>query len=80
MSVVISAQTAEFKKGLDNANNKLSGFTSGLTKIGGAIAGAFAIQKVASFGLEISKLAGEAQGVKNAFDKLPGSTQVLKAS
>jgi 3-methyladenine DNA glycosylase Tag len=38
---------------------------------------AFGVQQVASFAFEVAKLAGEAEGVKAAFDKLPNSVQLL---
>ncbi len=77
MTVVIDGQTAEFKKSMDQISGKLSGFQSGLGKIAGLAGGAFAVGAVAKFGLEVSKLAGEAVGVQAAFDRLPNHVGVM---
>ena len=76
--VEISARLDKFMKQIDGAskkvqtsfqkvNNKLSSAFKGL---GGVIAGAFAVEKIAAFTLEAVKLASVAEGVKKAFDRL----------
>ena len=77
VSVIINAQVAELGKDLKGAQSELRSFTNGITKLAGTLGVAFGIQQVSSFALEVSKLAGEAQGVKAAFDRLPGSVRVL---
>lgn len=77
MAVQISANTAEFNRALSNTQKNLSSFTSGITKIAGTLGVAFGVQQVASFAIEVSKLAGEAEGVRAAFERLPESTKLL---
>lgn len=78
LAIQIAANTAEFNKSLSRTEGNFKSFTSGLTKIGATLGVAFGIQQVASFAFEISKLAGEAEGVKAAFDKLPDSVRLLE--
>jgi hypothetical protein len=78
LAVQIAANTAQFNAGLKSAQSQFSSFTNGITKIAGTIGAAFGVQQVVSFGLEISKLAGEAEGVRAAFDRLPDSVRVLQ--
>jgi hypothetical protein len=73
----ISANSSELRTNLDRAQNNIKNFTSKLTSIAGAVGVAFGVQEVLNFGLEISKLAGEFDGVQNAFKKLPASTKLL---
>lgn len=77
MAVQIAANTAEFNKALAATNKGISGFTSNITKVAGVLGAAFGVQQVASFALEISKLAGEAVGVEAAFGRLRNSTKLL---
>lgn len=85
MSVRISAQTQELQQGLEKAGgtiNKFQNQFSGMGGLGGAIAGAFAVGSVLSFGREIITLNGQVQGVKYAFDKLnqPGLLDQLRTA
>lgn len=77
MAVQISANTAEFNKSLSATQNNLKSFTSGVSKIAGSLGVAFGVQQVASFTLEVAKLAGEAEGVRAAFERLPESTKLM---
>ena len=76
--VEISARLDKFTKQIDGAskkvqtsfqkvNNKLSSAFKGL---GGVIAGAFAVEKIAAFTLQAVKLAAEAEGVARAFSRI----------
>lgn len=78
VSVIINAQTAALGKDLKGATSKIDSFTGEVKKLGAVIGGAFAIQQVADFTLEVVKLSGEAKGVKAAFDRLPDSIKVLE--
>lgn len=77
MAVQIAANTAEFNKALQKSQNELKSFTGGITKLAGTLGVAFGVQQVASFAFEVSKLAGEADGVKAAFDRLPESQKLM---
>ncbi|MGH1436604.1 MAG: hypothetical protein ACRBG0_19330 [Lewinella sp.] len=78
----LQAEKDRLKRDLDKAKGHLSRYkqqsSNILSGIGKQMVGAFAIGTVASFGLEISKLAGEAKGVKAAFDRLKDSAKVLE--
>jgi hypothetical protein len=76
--VRIAAQTAEFKQALTKTQTELKGFQTNITKVAGLVGVAFGVKEVASFAFEVSKLAGEAEGVKAAFDKLPESQKLME--
>lgn len=78
LAVIISANTAQFTQALGKTQKELSSFTNGITKIAGTLGAAFGAQQVASFAVEISKLAGEAEGVSAAFERLPTSTKLME--
>lgn len=80
MWVVFGAKTDKLKAGTKEAEQTLGKFGQSVNKIGGMIAAAFAVEKIASFAWEATKLAGEMQGVKYAFDQLnkPGLLQNLR--
>lgn len=77
MAVVIAANTAAFGRSLQTAQTQLKDFATGAQKIGVTLAGLFAIKEIAAFTFEVSKLAGEADGVQAAFDKLPNATRLM---
>jgi hypothetical protein len=80
MWVVFGAKTDKLKQGTREAEQTLSGFSNQVSKIGGLIAGAFAVEKITAFAWEATKLAGELQGVGYAFDALnkPGLLKDLR--
>lgn len=78
MAVQIAANTSEFGKGIRDANSTLKGFTSNIQNMAATIGVAFGVREVLSFGLEVSKLAGQAVGVKAAFDRLEDSEKLLR--
>lgn len=51
--VKISADVSDLSKKIDQANSKVGGFASSAKKLGGIMAGAFAVSKVAEFGKAI---------------------------
>ena len=51
--VKISADVSDLSKKIDQANGKVGGFASSAKKLGGIMAGAFAVSKVAEFGKAI---------------------------
>jgi hypothetical protein len=77
LAVQISANTAEFNKSIAATQNSLKRFVGNVSKIAGTIGVAFGVQQVANFALEISKLSGEAEGVRAAFERLPNSTKLM---
>lgn len=77
MTVEIAARTAEFNKTLQSTQSQLKSFTSGLQSIGQTVGVAFGVSAVASFAFEVAKLAGEAEGVRAAFERLPESEALM---
>lgn len=61
-------------KALDNVGKEASTLSSGLKKLGGVIAAAFAVDRLVSFGKEAVGLAAKAEGIKRAFDRLNNPT------
>jgi len=88
LEIRLSAQIADLKKDLNKASGQLKSFEKktekGSNKIAGAfksmgpaIAGAFAVAKLAQFGKQLLQLALEAEGVETAFKKITNSERVL---
>jgi len=77
MAVQISANTAEFNKALSKTNKDISSFTGGIKSMAATLGVAFGVQQVASFGLEVAKLAGQAEAVEIAFRRLPNATKLM---
>ena len=78
--IKLAADVEGLKAGMKQAQKSVDDFKSNVNKINGAIVGAFGavgIQQVASFTVEIARLSGQVAGVKEAFDKIPGSTVVM---
>jgi len=78
MAVQISANTAEFSKAMTKTQSQLKGFSNNINQLATGLLATFGTQQVIAFGLEISKLAGEADGVKKAFNKLPNSVKLME--
>lgn len=57
-------------KALDNVGKETGKLSSGLKKLGGVIAAAFAVDRLISFGKEAVGLAAKAEGISRAFQKL----------
>lgn len=60
----------EFDKGLNDAKKQTDLFGSGIKKLGGMIAGAFAVSSVVAFGKELMMLGGQVEGVRAAFNRI----------
>lgn len=77
MAVEISANAANFTKSLNAVDGRLKSFSTGLKDIAGTVGIAFGISQVAGFAFEVAKLAGEAEGVRAAFERLPESEALM---
>jgi len=73
MRVFLGLDNKDFKKGLKESEKKTSAFGNSIKKIGTAIAGAFAVKEIGRFVGDLVKLAGEAEGVQRAFDRIGGN-------
>jgi hypothetical protein len=77
LTVKIGSDISELRTGMAKAQDLVKGFQGTIESVAGSIGIAFGVQQVGSFALELTKLAGQVDGVKQAFDKLQGSAQVL---
>lgn len=77
MAVQISANNAEFARALSKSQKDLSSFTGSVKGLAASLGVAFSVQQVASFAIEVSKLSGEAEAVRAAFERLPESTRLM---
>ncbi len=78
--VKLGVDSKELKSGFNKAEQETRGFSKAITKIGGLVAGAFSVAKLVEFGKEAHRLAGEMQGVQEAFERLdqPGLLDDLR--
>jgi hypothetical protein len=78
MAVQITANTAQLNAALKQSSSAVSKFQSSIADAAKGFVAGFGAMQIAGFALDISKLAGEAEGVKRAFDKLPDSVNILR--
>lgn len=76
--IKLAADVESLKKGLREASSKVDSFAGQMKSLGPALAAAFSAKAIGAFVLEISKLAGEAQGVREAFERLPNSVALMR--
>lgn len=72
MFVSLGLKNKDFKKGLKDSEKQAKGFGSSMKDIATQIGVAFGLREVLKFGSELIKLAGEAEGVQRAFDRMKG--------
>lgn len=60
--------TKGFMKGMNTVENRVANLTGAIKKLGGVIASAFAVQKLAQFGREAIELGSDLQEVQNVVD------------
>lgn len=65
--VKLGLDNSEFKKGIKGAQTESNVFAQGFKKIGGMIAGAFAIESIVRFGKELLDLRDKSKGIESAF-------------
>lgn len=75
--IKLAADVEGLKKGLRQASQQVDTFTSEVQKMGGTMAAVFSVKAIGNFVLEVSKLSGEATGVREAFERLPSSVKVM---
>lgn len=75
--VDLTADPKPLDKGLKQGQQKLDNFGDKVNKIGGLLAGAFAVSKIKGFLDEASELAGVADGVSRAFQRLDNAPKLL---
>ena len=73
----ISKATGIAQKDFEKVNKSAGGLTKGMKQIGGAIAAAFAVDRIVSFTAEASKLAAAGEGIRKAFERV-GDPKLLQ--
>lgn len=68
----------KFVKELGKTNATLNGWSNGMAGAIKGLAASFSALAIGRFVLDVSRLAGEAQGVKAAFDRLPESVKLMQ--
>lgn len=68
--IKLGLKSKEFEKGIDDAKQKTNVFADGVKKLGGMLAGIFAVEKLIQFGKELFNIAKMAEGVSVAFYKI----------
>lgn len=77
LRVRLGLDNSEYREGLSDSERRTSRFGETIRQVGGLIAGAFALGAIASFTRETVRLAGEAEGVRRAFERIGGTDQLL---
>jgi hypothetical protein len=77
---VLTLNNDDFKRGLKDSEKQTQSFGKAIGKIGGAIAGAFAVREVIMFGAEMVKLNTTARNVDATFEKLGISFESLQTA
>lgn len=73
----LGADVTQLQGDLQKANNTLTGWANKVSSLANITIAGAAVGQIANVTLELSKLAGEAEGVRNAFIRLEGSEKVL---
>lgn len=70
--IKLGLDSKEFKSGMTDAKRETNKFGDYMKRVGGMIAGAFAVDRLIAFGKELVNLSGEAEGVRAAFERIGG--------
>ena len=70
IKVVIGADTKELDKGVKKAGKAVDKFGQQIKQVAGAVAAAFAVDRIARFSAEAVQLAAKGEGIRTAFAKL----------
>lgn len=74
LKAILGLDKSKFDKGLKDAEKKTGIFGKAMSKLGVVMAGVFAVGKIVDLGKQMITLAGQAQGVRQAFDRLNDPT------
>ena len=74
------ADLKDFRKGISNIDRSLSKMSGGFSALGATIGASFAVDAIRQFAMESLELANQAEGVKQAFDRIndPGLLDELR--
>jgi hypothetical protein len=76
--VQLGMNIQSLEAGLNKSNSLLNGFKDKVGEVAKGLAAAFAVERIAEFGVEVTKLAGQTEGVRRVFDQIRGSADALK--
>ena len=77
ITTMLNLNNSAFKKGIGNSRKDVNKFSSSVTKLGGVLAGTFAVGRIMGFTAEVSKLAATAEGVAIAFRRIQPNISFL---
>lgn len=77
LAVQIVANAPGFQKTMQDATKSLDTFTKNFRGAAAAVGVGFGISEISQFAIETARLAGQAEAVKTAFDKLPQATRLM---
>lgn len=77
LNVVVGADISKLQAEMQKAAVSVNSFSSKIASLAGGLAIGLGAKEAVSAALELSKLAGQAEGVRNAFNQLQGSAQVM---
>lgn len=80
LKAVLSLDNSQFKRGLEDAKKQTEGFGSTVGKLGSALAGVFAVQKVLEFSKALSILNNQTKNVERTFSQLNISLSSLRSA
>jgi hypothetical protein len=78
LSALLTLDAKGFKAGLNQAGKQAEGFNSMISKLGPAVAGAFSTAAIINYSKEAVTLAGKAEGIKEAFDRIADASTLMK--
>lgn len=70
LKIILGLDSSQFKRGMNEAEQKTNKFGNFMKRIGSTIAGVFAVQQIFAFGKELLTLGGIAEGVRSAFNRI----------
>lgn len=71
------ADLSDLKAKISEAKGAVANYGQGLKDVAGTLGLAFGVQQISSTVIELTKLAGQADGVRQAYNKLGGAAQVM---
>lgn len=77
LAVQISANTASFNKSMKDAERSLTTFTKNFQSAATAVGIGLGVSEISRFVIEATKLAGQAEAVRTAFERLPQATKLM---
>jgi len=78
LTLKVGFDIAKFQAEMNKTTGVLNKWSSGVTNSLAGVAAGFSALAIGNFVLDVSKLAGEAEGVRAAFEKLPQSIKLMQ--